>query len=250
VSDFPAGLESVPDGTGSTCYVFKTAGLAGAGQCVKNNAASVKNLTAKSVTIYYNSGYGGASQTVPAGGKANLNTTLKNNNASHRSTPNGRVLPSGLHLSSKGATMLATFEGFRSRAYLDAGGNCTIGYGNLLRMGPCTSADKALVWTESYARAQMVKKADSLAANIKPYISSTPLYQHEWDVLVSWTYNFGPGKFPGTGLDSALSASPTRYSSVPTELKKWVYSGLSSAAVWVPRDAERGCDLRERARER
>jgi hypothetical protein len=35
------------------------------------------------VTVYYRSGYAGPSQTIPAGGKVNLNSTLKNNNASH-----------------------------------------------------------------------------------------------------------------------------------------------------------------------
>lgn len=135
-----------------------------------------------------------------------------------------RTLPRDLQLSTKGAAMLATFEGFRSRAYHDAGGNCTIGYGHLLRKSPCTTTDKALVWTEAKARTQMIADANRLAGGIKPYIASTRLTQYEWDALVSWTYNFGPGKFPGTGLDAALSATPPRYTSVPTELKKWVHS--------------------------
>ncbi len=77
---------SVPDLGSSlpSCYVFKGAG-AGKGKCVKNQAASVYNRTSKSVTVYYNSGYGGKSMTIKAGAKANLvNGGLKNNNASHR----------------------------------------------------------------------------------------------------------------------------------------------------------------------
>ncbi|KNX38266.1 peptidoglycan DD-metalloendopeptidase family protein [Luteipulveratus halotolerans] len=85
VSDF-AG--SIPDygATQPECYEFKSAG-AGQGLCVKNNAASVWNRTGTKVRVYYNSGYAGASQDFAAGTKGNLNTTLKNNNASHQLNP-------------------------------------------------------------------------------------------------------------------------------------------------------------------
>ena len=41
------------------------------------------NRTSKTVTVYFNSNYGGAHQSFAAGAKGNLNATLKNNNASH-----------------------------------------------------------------------------------------------------------------------------------------------------------------------
>lgn len=84
VSDF-AG--SIPDygSKSATCYVFKGAGN-GRDKCVKNNAASARNLTSVPVTVYYNSTYDGhvASQVIPAGATVNLIAALKNNNASHR----------------------------------------------------------------------------------------------------------------------------------------------------------------------
>jgi Peptidase inhibitor family I36 len=64
------------------CYEFKGAG-AGKGLCVKNHAASVYNRTSKTVTVYFNSNYGGSHQSFAPGAKGNLNATLKNNNASH-----------------------------------------------------------------------------------------------------------------------------------------------------------------------
>ncbi|MDO7869409.1 GH25 family lysozyme [Nocardioides jiangxiensis] len=69
--------------TQPTCYEFKTAGN-GQGTCVKNHAASVWNRTGHTVRVYFNSSYGGAYQSVAAGAKVNLNSTLKNQNASHR----------------------------------------------------------------------------------------------------------------------------------------------------------------------
>lgn len=82
ISDFTT---SVPDlgATEPSCYDFKSTGT-GHGICVKNHAAAVRNLTGKSVTIYVNSGYQGATQIIPNGATVNLNPTLKNNEAGHQ----------------------------------------------------------------------------------------------------------------------------------------------------------------------
>ncbi|MFC1431421.1 hypothetical protein ACEZDB_12285 [Streptacidiphilus sp. N1-3] len=65
-------------------------GSAGAGTSVKNNAAAVANWSATagvSYTVYFHSGYSGAAQSIPwthDGYPVNLNSSLKNNNASQR----------------------------------------------------------------------------------------------------------------------------------------------------------------------
>ena len=82
VSDFTTSISDY-GASQPECYEFKGAG-AGQGQCVKNNAASVWNRTSGSVTVFYNSGYSGDSQTFASGAKVNLNATLKNDNAGHR----------------------------------------------------------------------------------------------------------------------------------------------------------------------
>src|SRR3954453_258863 len=78
VSDHPA---SVADYGASqpSCYEFKSAG-AGQGLCVKNNAASVYNRTSYTVRVYFNVNYGGISQSIAPGAKANL-VAVKNENA-------------------------------------------------------------------------------------------------------------------------------------------------------------------------
>ena len=81
VSDFTASIDDYGT-TQPTCYDFKGAGN-GKGLCVKNNAASVWNRTNKNVRVYFNSNFAGAAQDFASGTKGNLNTTLKNNNASH-----------------------------------------------------------------------------------------------------------------------------------------------------------------------
>ena len=91
VSDFTTSIADYGT-TQPSCYDFKGAGN-GKGVCVKNNAASVWNRTSKTVRVYFNSNYGGASQSFAAGAKGNLNATLKNNNASHEivSTSSGQT---------------------------------------------------------------------------------------------------------------------------------------------------------------
>ncbi|WP_442945412.1 peptidase inhibitor family I36 protein [Nocardioides sp. CCNWLW239] len=82
VSDF-AGSVSDYGTSQPTCYEFKGSGT-GQGLCVKNRAASVWNRTGRSVRVHYNSGYGGAYQTIAAGASPDLNSTLYKQNASHR----------------------------------------------------------------------------------------------------------------------------------------------------------------------
>lgn len=85
VSDFTGSVSDYGT-TQPSCYDFKGEG-AGKGECIKNNAASVWNRSSVTVRVYFNTGYGGSSQDFGAGAKGNLNTTLKNNNASHQFNP-------------------------------------------------------------------------------------------------------------------------------------------------------------------
>jgi peptidoglycan hydrolase-like amidase len=90
ISDFTDSLDDYGT-TQPTCYEFKGTGN-GKGVCIKNNAASVWNRTSKTVRVYFNSNFAGASQDFAPGAKGNLNATLKNNNASHEllsSSPTG-----------------------------------------------------------------------------------------------------------------------------------------------------------------
>lgn len=106
VSDFTTSVGDY--GTDkATCYVFKGSGN-GKGLCIKNNAASVWNRTSKPVYVYYNSNYGGASQKIAAGAKANLNSTLKNNDASH-------------HIGALSGTVSGSTVIARAKVWVDAG---------------------------------------------------------------------------------------------------------------------------------
>jgi hypothetical protein len=86
-----AGYSTYEDGiVNEYTYIFDTnSKLAGHGQAVKNNAASAYNDSNQhDFRVYYYSGYTGPSQLIPevgsTGNPANLNATLKNNNASQK----------------------------------------------------------------------------------------------------------------------------------------------------------------------
>ncbi|MGK5552680.1 peptidase inhibitor family I36 protein [Actinomadura kijaniata] len=113
---------SVSDFTGSvadygakqpSCFDFKGAGE-GKGRCVKNSAASVWNRSGKTVRVYFNSGYGGRYQDFKAGAKGDLNSGLKNQNASHQFSPSARTnMSRGLYTAS-GGRITCGFDGYTS----------------------------------------------------------------------------------------------------------------------------------------
>lgn len=67
---------------------FSTSG-AGQGQLVRNNAASINGGTGCNTTVYVYPNYQGPHQTVGPYGIANLNATLRNNEASIQETGTG-----------------------------------------------------------------------------------------------------------------------------------------------------------------
>ncbi|MFG1998681.1 peptidase inhibitor family I36 protein [Spirillospora sp. NPDC048911] len=112
VSDFTG---SIPDYKAKqpSCYEFKGAG-AGKGKCVKNAAASVWNRSKKTVRVYFNSNYGGRYQDFKAGAKGNLNSGLKNQNASHQFSPSSRTnMSRGLYRPQTGR-ITCGFDGYTS----------------------------------------------------------------------------------------------------------------------------------------
>jgi murein DD-endopeptidase MepM/ murein hydrolase activator NlpD len=110
VSDFTGSLANYGT-TQPSCYDFKGPGN-GKGLCIKNEAASVWNRSSKTVRVYYNSNYGGTYQDFKAGAKGNLNSSLKNQNASHQFSPSSRTNMSyGLYKAS-GGRITCGFDGY------------------------------------------------------------------------------------------------------------------------------------------
>lgn len=161
VSDFNSSISNLGDSQPS-CYDFKSAG-AGQSICVKNHAASVWNRTSGPVTVYYNSGYSGASQAVASGGQANLIAALKNNNASHLFGSGGGGSVTGATAVARAQVWVnngipynqgATYQGFRE----DCSGYVSMAWG-LPKPGPATNYFSSY---GSYIAKSSLKQGDAL----------------------------------------------------------------------------------------
>lgn len=88
-----------------------------------------------------------------------------------------------------GQEMIKYHEGLRLQPYKDSGSQSTIGWGHLIRKDECyheITVDQAQeLFNEDLLRAENAVKA----------IVDVPLEQHQFDALVDFIFNLGPGKF-------------------------------------------------------
>ena len=112
--------------------------------------------------------------------------------------------------------LIKEFEGFRTHAYQDSVGVWTIGYGHTKGVQP----------TDIISAAQGDKMlADELSEyeNYVKNLVTVPLHQHQFDALVSWTYNLGPTNLKNSGMLKVLNQG--RYDLVPDEMRRWNKAG-------------------------
>lgn len=118
--------------------------------------------------------------------------------------------------SKKGITMIKFFEGFRNKAYYDAVGVLTIGYGTT------AGVTKNMVITESQGEMMLqadVKKFEAaVMRNVK-----VALNQDQFDALVCFVYNLGEGNFKSSTLLKLLNQG--RYDLVPDQFMRWNKAG-------------------------
>ena len=116
----------------------------------------------------------------------------------------------------KDTTIIRNFEGFRSHAYQDATGVWTIGYGHTKNVQPTDIISAAQGY--SMLRKEMIEYENY----VNSYVT-VPLHQHQFDALVSWTYNLGPTNLKNSTLLEVLNKG--RYDLVPDEMRRWNKAG-------------------------
>jgi lysozyme len=106
-----------------------------------------------------------------------------------------------MKLSHNGAKLIEAFEGFRANPYRDSVGVWTIGYGSTKNVGPHTPPV-----TRTEAEARMMREVDvTYGAAVNGL--KLPLNQNQFDALVSFVYNVGPGGVsPTTTVGKRLRA--------------------------------------------
>lgn len=111
-----------------------------------------------------------------------------------------------MKLSDEGLRLIKSFEGYHTRladgscaSYLCPAGVATIGWG-------CTSGvHLGMVWTEAEAEAALRNEIARFEDGVTRLVT-VPLNQHEFDALVSFSYNVGLGAFEKSTLLKRLNA--------------------------------------------
>ena len=128
-----------------------------------------------------------------------------------------RVALASLALSGAALVGIATHEGFVGHTYIDAVGIPTIGFGTTKDVKPnqTITPERALI--------KLLQDANVMEKQLKQCIGDVPMHQHEWDAIVSWTYNVGTGAACKSTLVKKLKAGD--YTGACNELTRWTYAG-------------------------
>jgi lysozyme len=129
--------------------------------------------------------------------------------------------------------MVKRWEGFRPKAYKDASGKWTVGYGFTAiggkPVGPGTSVTKEQA--ESILKAELEWVQQAVRSMVK-----VPLRPHELDALTSFAYNVGLDNLRRSTLLKRLNAGDRRGAAL--EFSRWVYAGGEILLGLVRRRAE------------
>tara|TARA_R110001583_G_scaffold121228_1_gene272471 strand:- start:258 stop:713 length:456 start_codon:yes stop_codon:yes gene_type:complete len=117
-----------------------------------------------------------------------------------------------MKISTEGLALIKKFEGCRLDAYLCAAGVPTIAWGKTkdVNMGDSCTQEQADDWLLE----EIVEYEDYVSDAV-----DLPLSQHQYDALVSWTYNLGRGSLLSSTMLKVLNKG--EYEEVPYQMQKW-----------------------------
>lgn len=120
-----------------------------------------------------------------------------------------------LALSAAAFVGIAVHEGFRDTAYLPTKNDVpTIGFGTTegVKMGDRITVERALT--------RALQDSERFSGAVKRCVK-VPLYQHEFDAYVSFSYNVGEGAFCNSTMVRLLNQG--RYEEACRQMDRWVY---------------------------
>jgi len=136
-----------------------------------------------------------------------------------------------MQMSEKGKELLSEWEGVELKIYRDVADLPPIGVGHLLTRDELTSGKISI-------RGELIKYLDGLTRNqvidllgqdlvrFEEVVNESvkvDLKQTQLDALVSFSFNVGGNAFRNSTLLKLLNQG--KYSEVPNQLRRWVYSG-------------------------
>lgn len=125
-----------------------------------------------------------------------------------------RTLVASLTLSASALVGLAVHEGYRDTAYIPVQGDRpTLGFGDAQGVKPGDKTDpiRALI--------RLDQQTTVFQQQMRQCIGEVPMYQHEWDAVIKWSFNIGSGAACSSTLVKKLKAFD--YPAACAELLRW-----------------------------
>ena len=121
-----------------------------------------------------------------------------------------------MKISQEGIALIKKFEGCKLESYLCAANVPTIGYGSTkdVKMGMTISQEQA----EELLLEDLEVYEDAVIKAVE-----VPLHQHQFDALVSWTFNLGGANLNASTMLKVLNKGA--YEDVPYQMKRWNKAG-------------------------
>lgn len=126
-----------------------------------------------------------------------------------------------MKLTKEGVALIKRFEGFRDKAYRDAVGVWTIGYGHTAMAGP-PEVKPGLKIDRAQAADILRRDLEMFAEGVRKLLAR-PIGERQFSALVSFTYNVGLGNFRKSSVLAAVNAGAL--DAVPRRLQLWVKAG-------------------------
>ena len=146
-----------------------------------------------------------------------------------------------MKISDEGVELIKHFEGCRLEAYVCPAGVLTIGYGHT------SGVREGDVIDQEAAEAYLIEDLEEFEGYVNSMVEIA-LKQNEFDALVAWVFNLGPGNFKESTLLNRINYGPL--SDVPAQIQRWNRAGGKVLEGLVKRRAAesalwQGLDWRE-----
>lgn len=132
----------------------------------------------------------------------------------------GFFMEKHMKISDQGLELIKRYEGLRTEAYKCPAGVWTIGYGHTHQVKQGDSIDTNI------AHEYLKKDVRHAQNTINKYVT-TNLEQHQFNALVSFTFNIGSGNFIKSTLLRMLNK--TNYSGAENQFKRWNKARVNGA---------------------
>jgi lysozyme len=121
-----------------------------------------------------------------------------------------------MKISLEGLALIKKFEGCKLEAYKCSAGVLTIGYGHTsnVKEGDTITQEEA----DELLKEDIAKFEEYVNDNV-----IVELNQSQFDALVAWTFNLGPGNLRESTMLKKLNNSD--FASVPFEMRRWNRAG-------------------------